>query len=330
MKRSIFIVTAIIASCSPSQSTRPIPTPSASSSASAAPSASAASSASASAAPMPMVQAPVVPRLIIKNACTYDVWIQQDKMPAPSAQVVLVKSGASESYVIPAGGLASTRFWPKKGCDATGQNCSMGQSSAPCGPKGCAPPVDSKLEATWGCTLADKTQCGKTPQGVPMIDTFWNSSAVDGYTFPFSMKVTGGDGRKSCLPVDCSGLTLAACPKLDDLSDGGKNKKYSKEDLNLTNAAGCFSPCMKLNYPGFGGDGLNAPGGPVEKMYCCPTPPVSSPQCSAGPVPKTNFVKLVHSACKGTAYGYAYDDGIGGRNCSGDAVIEMTVGPNCP
>jgi len=251
-------------------------------------------------------------------------------MPSPTPTVVLVKAGAVQTYQIPAAGLASTRFWPKKGCDGTGQNCAIGQSSPPCPLTGCTPPVDSKLEATWGCTLPDKTQCGKTPQGVPMLDTYWNSSGVDGYTFPFTVKVTGGDGRKSCQPVDCSGLTVAACPKDDDLSNGGKNKKYSKEDLNLTNGGGCFSPCMKLNYPGFGGEGLNAPAGPVEQMYCCPTPPISSPQCQAGPVPKTKYVGLVHAACKNTSYGYAYDDGIGGRNCSGDTVIEMTVGPNCP
>lgn len=324
MKRLLIFALSLFAACSPAPAAV-TPTPAASVSASAASSAPPAASSS-----VVVKAAPPVPRLVIRNACSYDIWVQQDKMPASFAQVVLVKAGASESYMIPAGGQASTRFWPKKGCDASGQNCSIGQSSAPCGPKGCAPPVDSKLEATWGCTLADKTQCGKTPQGVPMIDTYWNSSAVDGYTFPFTVKVTGGDGRKSCQPVDCAGLTLAACPKSDDLSNGGKNPKYAKEDLNLTGAAGCFSTCMKLNYPGFGGEGLNAPGGPVEQMYCCPTPPISSPQCQAGPVPKTNFVKLVHTACKGTSYGYAYDDGIGGRNCSGDTAIEMTVGPNCP
>jgi hypothetical protein len=271
-----------------------------------------------------------VARLVITNACSYDIWIEQDKMPASFPQVVLLKRGASQPYLIPAAGLASTRFWPKKNCDPSGQNCAMGQSSPPCGPTGCAPPIDSKFEATWGCTLADQKLCGNTPQGIPMIDTFWNSSAVDGYTFPFSVKLTGGDGRKSCLPVDCLGLALAACPKLDDLSNGGANPQYANENLNLTGNVGCFSTCMKLNYPGFGGEGLNAPAGPVEQMYCCPTPPISSPQCQAGPGAKTNYVKLIHAACKGTSYGYAYDDGIGGRNCSGDTVINVQFGPNCP
>ena len=269
------------------------------------------------------------PRLVILNACSYDIWIQQDKMPS-GPQVVRVKAGTSTSYDIPAEGLASTRYWPKKGCDDTGQNCTMGQSSPPCPPTGCTPPVDSKLEATWGCTLADKSKCGKTPQGVQMIDTYWNSSAVDGYTLPFTVKTTGGDGRQSCIPVDCSNLFLALCPKDDNLSNGGANPKYAKENLNLVGAQGCFSPCMKLNYPGFGGDGLNDPAGAVEQMYCCPTPPISSPACQAGPVPKTKYVSLIHTGCNNTSYGYAYDDGLGGRNCSGDTVLEMTIGPNCP
>jgi hypothetical protein len=267
-------------------------------------------------------------RLSVLNSCSYDIWVQQQGVSGPS--VVLVKAGAMTTYDIPAEGLASTRFWPKKGCDATGQNCMMGQSSSPCPPTGCAPPLDSKLEATWGCTLADKKQCGKTPQGVSMIDTYWNSSAVDGYTFPFSIETHGGDGRASCKPVECQDLGLAKCPTDEDLSNGGANPTYKNQSLVATGSAGCFSPCMKLNYPGFGGDGLNAPTGPVEQMYCCPTPPISSPQCQAGPVPKTKFVDLVHKACKGTSYGYAYDDGLGGRNCSGDTVIAMTIGPNCP
>jgi hypothetical protein len=269
-----------------------------------------------------------VQRLVIKNACSMDIWVQQTGMSG--AAVVQVKPGLSTSYNIPAEGLASTRYWPKQGCDVTGQNCKVGQSSPPCPAIGCAPPVDSKLEATWGCTLPDKSKCGKTPQGVRMIDTFWNSSGVDGYTFPFTIKVSGGDGRAACKPVDCGALMLDACPT-DNLSNGGANPAYSKQDLKLSGGGiGCYSPCMKLNYPGFGGDGLNAPAGPVEQMYCCPTPPISSPQCQAGPVPKTNYVGLVHKACNNTSYGYAYDDGLGGRVCSGDTVLEMTVGPKCP
>jgi hypothetical protein len=268
-------------------------------------------------------------RLRITNNCELPIWVQQQGVAGASQ--VYVEKGAHTDYDIPAAGLASTRFWPKMLCDKDGNNCKIGQSSNPCPATaaGCAPPVDSKLEATWGCTLADKTKCGYTPQGVQMIDTFWNASAVDGYTLPFTMTVKGGDGRASCLPVDCAGLAMTQCPTDDDLSNNGANPAYKKQDLRVANGAGCFSTCTKLNYPGWGGDGLNSPAGPVEQMYCCPTPPISSPQCKAGPVVNTKYVKAIHTMCKGTTYGYAYDDGIGGRNCSGDTVIEFTLGPNC-
>ena len=271
-------------------------------------------------------------RLIITNKCEVDIWIQQQGF-AGSALVHL-EQGRSHDYQIPAAGLASTRFWPKILCDAKGNNCAIGQSSAPCPAAGCAPPVDSKLEVTWGCTLADKMNCGLTPQGVRMIDTFWNASAVDGYTLPFTVAVHGGDDRKSCIPVDCSGLATAICPRNEDLSDNGKNPAYKSQTLATKNPttggyAGCFSTCTKLNYPGYGGDGLNNPAGAVEQMYCCPTPPVSSSQCQAGPVAKTKYVESIHKACKNTTYGYAYDDGIGGRDCSGDTVLEFVVGPKC-
>jgi hypothetical protein len=304
---------------------KPLPSPSdhPASSASVAPSASAAPSATGT-----VERIGVTPRLVVKNACSLPIWVEQSGLLGVNN--VKVMPGASTSYDIPSEGLASTRFWPKQGCDDLGNACLIGQSSPPCPSTGCSPPVDSKLEATWGCTLADKTQCGKTPQGVRMIDTFWNASAVDGYTFPFTVIASGGDDRPACINVNCADLNPSACPTDEDLSNGGINPAYKNQSLVASSGAGCFSPCMKLNYPGFGGDGLNNPAGPVEDFYCCPTPPVSAAQCHQGAVTRTKYVGLIHAACKGTAYAYAYDDGLGGRVCSGDTALTMTVGPNCP
>lgn len=281
---------------------------------------------------VPSKHAAAPARLRVTNKCEVPVWIQQQGFPTDP--LLKLARNASHDYQIPAAGLASTRFWPKILCDKNGNNCAIGQSSPPCPATGCAPPVDSKLEVTWGCTLTDKSKCGYTPQGVRMLDTFWNASAVDGYTLPFSMSVKGGDGRKTCIPVDCTGLATAKCPTDEDLSNGGVNPKYAHQNLATKNPAtggyaGCFSTCNKLNYPGWGGDGLNAPAGTVEQMYCCPTPPISAAMCSAGPVAKTKYVTSIHKACKNTTYGYAYDDGLGGRVCSGDTVIEFVVGPKC-
>jgi hypothetical protein len=270
---------------------------------------------------------PAPARLRVTNKCEVDIWVQQQGFPTDP--LVKLAKDASHEYQIPAAGLASTRFWPKILCDKNGNDCKIGQSSAPCPAKGCAPPVDSKLEATWGCTLADKTKCGYTPQGIQMLSTFWNTSNVDGFTLPYTVKTVGGDGRASCENADCAGLKDAKCPTDEDLSNGGLNPKYAHQDLRVVGAGGCFSTCSKLSYPTYGGDGQLDISGPVDKMFCCPTPPVSSPQCQAGPVAGTKYVKTIHTACKSTTYAFAYDDVIGGRNCSSDTVLEFTVGPGC-
>jgi hypothetical protein len=269
-------------------------------------------------------------RLVIWNQCADAIWVQQQNMPKGIPAVFKIGNGTSVAYDIPAQGLASTRFWAKTGCDATGNNCKMGQSSPPCPAKGCAPPVDSKLEATWGCLSPDPTKCASTPQGNKIDQTtWWNASAVDGYTLPYTITVSGGDGRAACVPVDCSGLSVAGCPTNDDLTTGGKFPQFANQDEHVKGGGGCYSTCGKLTYPTFGGDGVQPPSDPRAQMYCCPTPPVSSPQCQAGPVVKTQYVQAVHAMCKKSVYGYAYDDGVGLRNCSSDTNIVMTYGPNC-
>lgn len=279
---------------------------------------------------------PQTTRFRITNNCQYTIWIQQQNMPAGTPAVEELAAGASFDYDIPDEGLASTRFWPKTGCDSSGQNCAIGQSSNPCPAVGCAPPVDSKMEATWGCTLADQSQCAITPQGNPIGDTFYNSSAVDGFTLPFKVNVQTGGGS-NCVNLDCSNLKLSECPTDENLSQGmsGTFPQFASETLEVLNpsnsqTAGCFSPCLKFNYPTWGG--LNMPDNQSdpEVMYCCPTPPISSDQCRAGPVPNTQYVALIHQACSGGVYGYAYDDGVGLHQCSPSTEIEMIFGPNCP
>lgn len=278
-------------------------------------------------------------RLRITNNCEYTIWIQQQNMPSGTPSVVKLISGAHQDYTIPAEGLASTRLWPKKGCDDSGENCTIGQSSDPCPSGGCPPPVDSKIEATWGCTLSDQTQCANTPQGDRIADTYWNTSAVDGYTFPFTATVSGNtitDSGAPCDAADCSNLLLSSCPTTDNLSVGESGTvypAYTSVDLSVKNdggtVIGCYSPCKKFNYPTFGGYGLNEDADPPV-IYCCPTPPISSEECRAGPVVGTEYVTSVHQMCNSEVYTYAYDDALGLRHCSADTKVELTVGPNCP
>ena len=61
-------------------------------------------------------------------------------------------------------------------------------------------------------------------------------------------------------------------------------------------------------------------------LYCCPTPPISSPECNAGPVPKTKYVTTVHQMCPNT-YGFAYDDLLGGFNCHYNTKLTLTFCP---
>ncbi len=278
-------------------------------------------------------------RFRMTNQCQYTIWIQQQNMPAGTAAVTELAQGTSVDFNIPDAGLASTRFWPKTGCDNTGQNCTLGQSSPPCPmtPSGCSPPVDSKIEATWGCILGDPSQCASTPQGDKITTTFYNSSAVDGFTLPFTVTVTP-NGGSTCNDLNCSTLELSECPSAENLSQGQNQQhpQYSAVDLKVVDpgnpgvVAGCFSPCKALDYPGWGGQGIQNEQSDEEIMYCCPTPPISSGQCQGGPVPDTQYVGLIHQKCSGGVYGYAYDDGIGLHNCSAATEIEMTFGPNCP
>ncbi len=261
-------------------------------------------------------------------------------MSDSTPSVVKIASGDHYDFEIPDEGLASTRLWPKKGCDADGQNCVIGQSSNPCPEEGCPPPVDSKIEATWGCVLSDQTQCAFTPQQERIGDTYWNSSAVDGYTFPFKVSVSGNtitDSAQPCSEVDCEDLSIDECPTAENLSEGeggSQFPEYESEDLRVRKSAndpviGCYSPCKKFNYPTFSGLDLDEDADPPV-IYCCPTPPISADECRAGPVVATEYVSSVHSMCNNSVYTYAYDDAIGLRHCSANTKVHMTIGPNCP
>merc|ERR1712094_84335 len=87
-------------------------------------------------------------------------------------------------------GLAGARYWAKMGCDEQGDHCTLGGSGGPsegCSQRtpdysSCAPPVDTKFEATFGragqpCNAAAPNEMG----GCDSIDV----SLVDGWTLPF-------------------------------------------------------------------------------------------------------------------------------------------------
>ncbi len=153
------------------------------------------------------------------------------------------------------------------------------------------------------------------------------------------MTVSGNtvtDSSAPCDAVDCSGLDYTSCPTSEDLStgEGGSDyPQYADVDLQVKNGAdsliGCYSPCKKFNYPTYGGYGLDEDSDPPV-IYCCPTPPISSAECNAGPVVNTQYVNDVHTMCNDTVYGFAYDDALGLRHCSAATKVTVVFGPNCP
>lgn len=318
-------------------------------------------------------------RLKIINGCTEPIWIQYHTgfnggaLNAPN-RFRLPAPGSFIEYDIPDKGLAGVRFWPGMGCDAEGHNCQIGASGGPpsmgftCPASiGCAPPVDSKFEGTFGCLSSiSPGSCQANPSdGRPLgrLD-WWNTSMVDGYTLPMRVRVVGNcpAGPQPDSPggpiggvVDCSGLRLADCPRSEDLSTNGQFSQspgspagttLQSQDLLLRRPnpdgtyssviAGCMSPSAKLTsgqwqsipQPPFTGT-TYAPTDMQAQWYACPSPPISPEQCMAGPAAVTAYATMIHSRCNNT-YAYAYDDVAGLLTCPAATDLRYEVTFYCP
>jgi len=176
-------------------------------------------------------------RFRVTNRCQEPIWIQQagaqDAVLAGEPTVRRIERGMSYTYAIPNRGLPSTRFLPKTGCDGEGNACDV-QSMPPCPEEGCDLPIDTKFEASWGClyargTAEDGTRCALTGQQNPSTyQDWWDGSAVDGWTLPFSVLVDdGGRGLAPdavgsppiCSAVVCAGLKAEElCPREEFLT----------------------------------------------------------------------------------------------------------------
>lgn len=274
-------------------------------------------------APLP----PQTSRLRIVSSCAFPIWIAHSNN-VPGEQNIRLDPGGYHDYAIPAGGLASARFWPKVGCDANARNCRIGDSGegggVPCGPGGCHPPIDSKFEVTFAAIGSSAA-------------TFYNLSLVDGYTLPFSVAPVGnGAGVGSCTASDCSMLTLDACPVAEDLG-GSVFPAYADRSLRVADV-GCMSPCKAWSYPA--PYGLHLPESQDPGLHlCCPTPiDPGTGQCTAAngcitpaacraasdplSVVHTDYVQLVHARCP-TAYAYSYDDDAGLHACPADTGFRV-------
>lgn len=291
-------------------------------------------------------------RLRVVNGCDQPLWVFHQigagggLLDAP-AKVRLAARGDYLDYPIPAAGLAATRFWPGLDCDAAGDDCRIGQSGGPAGAGftcpagiGCAPPVDSKFEGTFGCLppVAEADCQGNpssSPPGRPLPrHDGWGTSLVDGYTLAYRVEVIGDcPGGPAGNTIDCSALRFADCPTDENLDAFGNAPGLRSVDLHLAHPragrmAGCYSPCMKLTgaqwqslpNPPFTG-ATYAPADPQARPYCCPGDGVDA--CRNGPVIDTRYVRTIHAACPQT-YAYAYDDVTGNFACPAGVKYRVT------
>jgi len=286
---------------------------------------------------------PELTRLRIINGSTGTLWIfyqiGSGGGSMSTAHQVQLAAGGHIDYPIPDEGLAATRFWAGSGCDDTGNNCAIGQSGGPtsegfnCPTYGCAPPVDSKFEGTFGCLpsvpTADCQINPSSPTSAPLPTTdSWDTSMVDGFTLPFRVDVIGDcPGGPTSNAIDCSMLPMSMCPTAEDLSTGGMFPALAAEDMDVTNPstmaiAGCYADCARLTFSQWGGLSY-APASPEAQMYCCPTPPISPDACRTGPVASTGYTDLVHRTCP-QVYAYSYDDGTGLFSCPAGVRYEVT------
>jgi hypothetical protein len=180
----------------------------------------------------------------------------------------------------------------------------------------CAPPLDSKFEATF----ADP--------GSSVYDTV-DMSLVDGYSLPFKLETSGGSCVRDQAPfasMDCSALSWSQCPTTEVL--GGETVSLLAVDPKTGAQGGCFSPCMRLTDDKWNTGGV-APDSKLAGPYCCAGSFSGPKQCNKEPsaVLATEYVQTVHSTCP-DAYGYAYDDKTATIACS--TSTEYTVTFYCP
>lgn len=285
-------------------------------------------------------------RLRVINGCpTAPMWIAHMAAAStgPDPQSIRIEPGGVYEFSTPSH-LMATRYWPKMGCDAQGHNCSLGDSGGPeqaCvrNPvtgdydySRCSPPVDTKFEASFGQNgepCNPRAEGGTQMRGCDFVDL----SLVDGWTLPVKFEASGEcmtnrDERVEV--IDCSGLSLDACPAEEVLTAAGMTVDLRAINPITNRVAGCYSPCSKLldtkwsNRELAVGRLAEAPG---VAPYCCPTPPLSPEACRAGPITTTNFLNAVHTRCPGV-YGYAYDDGMGLMRCSSATIYTVTF--YCP
>ncbi|MGL1885878.1 MAG: hypothetical protein OCD76_05130 [Reichenbachiella sp.] len=271
-------------------------------------------------------------RVRITNKCDYPLWVQfgdngQGVLESLNEQNKKLDVGDIFDIKVPDSGLSSTRFWPKMGCDESGNNCEVGQSTA--NDDGSEPihgitaPIDSKFEATFEAVTETQNQ------------TWYNASHVDGYTIPYVILPKGPDVKYDidCVVVNGSQLDATQCPAHEDL----KFDTYTDVDLRAFSGdevIGCYSPCKYLSHT----EQLDEWEG-ATVHYCCPTHLDAGGNLVAGitsegcndkehqySIWKTDYLKHLKEAAP-TIYTFAYDDAESLFTCPNTTKFEVVFCP---
>jgi hypothetical protein len=322
------------------------------------------------------------PRLKINNGCgSQTMWLQwlpgNNGGTLNAANHVAIGAGGSMTLNIPDAGLAGLRVWPSYGCDASGNNCTIGASGGPAANGftcpaniGCAPPVDTKWEGTFGCIPPlSGSQCQQNPSapGTSLgAGDWWDSSFVDGFTVPSKVVVHGncpvgpqpapvyGPGGPPGGQIDCSGLRLSSCPRSENLSTNGQfssspgspgGTTLANQDLLLrhpnadgsysSTAVGCFSPSSKLT----SGQWQAIPKPPFTGTFYQPADAQAQMYtCPSPPVtpaqcsagPAATTNYTKYIHSVCSSYAYAYDDTFGLASCPAAANLQYEVTFYCP
>jgi len=202
------------------------------------------------------------------------------------------------------------RYWPRLGCDAHGAHCTVGSGSE----ASSAPQVDTKFEAIFNSSGSD----------------FIDVNLIGGWSLPFSLRLANGgcEGQEGDLHsplLDCSGLTLEACPREEDVLAASASTDLRATSPATGDVVGCFSPCQRLREESLRSSASAARRRAIDMemaRHCCHAEGVAE-NCYTGPMAASAFARTVHARCPGVN-SFAGDDGIGMLRCSPHTVYELS------
>lgn len=286
-------------------------------------------------------------RLRIVNGCDEAIWIAHEAGGGvgPDSQNAKIMARQHMDFVT-SSGLGAVRFWPKMRCNHMGEMCGLGGSAGAgqaCERDGdhggtdvshCAPPVDSRIDAVFGIS---GLPCNFSASRLSGCDHL-NVALTDGYTLPFKLNFNGSCFDKDdevVTTVDCSKLSLAKCPQLEQLEVDDEIISVNLRAVppGWKAVVGCYSPCQRLASSGWN-QSLLANRADVALLgdYCCSDHrdlPMLKASClkNGSKAEATSYAEVVRRMCP-SFRSFSVDDGSRTIRCSSTTLYELTF--YCP